>query len=106
MRIREVLVHRHGLVRPCRHDRQVDRRRIDRYRARSGRAEFPVIVDVAESRLVGGEGGSIFVWSRTAIDDGCGVTVERVGGGVEGFLETGSETRSGDVEGGSFEAGW
>ena len=106
MSIAEVLVYRYGLTWGGDDDGKVNGGRVDGKGTSSSWGAFPVRVDVAESRLVGREGGTVSIWCGGAIDDSCGVTVQGVGGGVEGVEEVAGLVCLSSGESGSFEAGW
>ena len=86
VRIGEILVHRHGLVRPRSHNGQLDLG-AEGWGTRCQGIHFPVIMHVTESWLVRREGPAVGVWMRSSIDDVGGVAVEGVGWRVEGVTE-------------------
>ena len=105
MRIREVLIHAHGLTWNGNHGGQLDVG-AEGWGTWRHWVDFPVIMHIAESRLVRREGRTVIGRGRSAIDDVGGIAVEGVGWGVEGIEEVVGLTRLGGVENWSFETGW
>jgi len=95
MGVREVLIHRYGLTGCGNLGGKLDLVRQGGCTGTWG--YFSVIVDRTESWLVIGEGRSVRIRSRSAVDDVGGVAVERVGGRVEGVEEVLSFIRLGGI---------
>ena len=106
MGVGKVFIDCYGLIRSRGDDGELDGGWVERQRTLSGRTGFPVIVHVAESRLVGGEGRAVRIWSCYTADDVGSVAVERMEWGIEGVSEGTGHVGLSSGKGGSFEGGW
>ena len=101
----EVLVDPHGLIGSRGHRGELDGGVVDGW-STGPWGLLPVVGYRTETGLVVGEGVAVRIWCRSSIDDvGC-VTVEGIGGGIEGVSEVVGLAGIYYVECGSFEAGW
>ena len=105
--VRKVLVHPHVLPWSGDDGGELDIARSGNCR-RTWRhwVDFPVIVDIAKSRLVRGEGCAVRVWSCCSVDEVGGVAVEGGGWRVEGMGEVVGLAGLGAIESWSAEGSW